>query len=112
MGEPCANPYLYIAAQVAAGLDGIDRRIDPGPPARDPHDVTARPLPRSLSEALGALETGGLARDVLGPPLWQALRMLKRSELRRFQQWATENDRDSTDDSVTEWEHREYFEVY
>lgn len=111
-GEPCANPYLYIAAQVAAGLDGIDRRIDPGLPARDPHDVTARPLPRSLSEALAALETGGLARDLLGLPLWQTLLMLKQSELRRFQQWAAENDHDWTNGSVTEWEHREYFEAY
>lgn len=112
VGEPCANPYLYIAAQVAAGLDGIDRRIDPGAPARDPHDVTACPLPRSLAEALTALGTGGLARDLLGLPLWQTLLLLKRSELRRFQQWTAENDLNWTNESVTEWEHREYFEVY
>ncbi len=29
-GEPGANPYLAMAAQIAAGLDGMDRRLDPG----------------------------------------------------------------------------------
>lgn len=31
-GEPCANPYLYMASQIVSGLDGVDRALDPGPP--------------------------------------------------------------------------------
>ena len=30
VGEPAANPYLYLASQVLSGLDGIDRKLDPG----------------------------------------------------------------------------------
>jgi glutamine synthetase len=32
VGEPSANPYLYIASQLIAGLNGIESKIDPGPP--------------------------------------------------------------------------------
>ncbi len=54
-GEPAANPYLFMAAQIAAGLDGIDRNLDPGPPSDSPYDDAAEPLPKSLLEALAAL---------------------------------------------------------
>ena len=33
VGEPAANPYLYMASQIAAGLDGIATAADPGPSA-------------------------------------------------------------------------------
>ena len=54
-GEPGANPYLAMAAQIAAGLDGIDRRLDPGPAADAPYESDAPLLPRSLMEAIQAL---------------------------------------------------------
>ena len=40
MGESAANPYLYIAAQAAAGLDGIENKTDPGPISDDPYAPT------------------------------------------------------------------------
>src|SRR3712207_8630287 len=36
-GEPCANPYLFMSAQIVAGLDGVDRKLDPGEPDVEPY---------------------------------------------------------------------------
>jgi glutamine synthetase len=112
LGEPCANPYLYIAAQLAAGLDGVDRGLDPGSASADPHSATARPLPRTLEQALTAFETSTLYRAVLGEPLFQTLCRLKHSELGRYQKWAAENGAEAEGGHVTQWEHREYFEIF
>src|SRR6185437_7926050 len=56
MGEPAANPYLYMAANIAAGLDGIRRRLEPPPPVEaDPYAAQAPMLPTTLRDAVGAL---------------------------------------------------------
>jgi glutamine synthetase len=61
--DPTANPYLAFAAMLMAGLDGIQNRIDPGPPLDvDVYKLSTEELaeigtvPRSLEEALDALE--------------------------------------------------------
>jgi len=74
------NPYLAFAAMLMAGLDGIERRLDPGPPVdKNTYDLSPeeaknlRTLPKSLEEALEALEKdhefllkgGVFTRDVL-----------------------------------------------
>ena len=56
VGEPLANPYLYMASQIHAGLDGIARKLMPGPSADAPYEISAEPLPKSLAEALAALD--------------------------------------------------------
>jgi glutamine synthetase len=70
-----ANPYLALAAQLAAGLDGIDRGLDPGEPNRDnlhamaPEDVAARgirTLPPTLLHAADELVRDDVMRDALG----------------------------------------------
>ena len=38
VGEPAANPYLYMATQIVSGLDGLDRKLDPGPSADTPYE--------------------------------------------------------------------------
>ena len=55
VGEPAANPYLYIASQIYAGLDGIAQRRDPGPSADTPYETKAPALPKNLGEAVSAL---------------------------------------------------------
>ncbi len=110
-GEPCANPYLYLAAQLASGTDGIDRGLDPGEPAADPHAAHLRPLPRSLAEALDALTSSQFHRGLLGDPLTDCLTQLKASELRRYTEWRAAAG-PTPDTEVTEWEHREYFATY
>jgi hypothetical protein len=52
VGEPLANPYLYMASQIHAGLDGIARKLAPGPSADAPYRLSAVPLPKNLMEAL------------------------------------------------------------
>lgn len=70
-----ANPYLALAAQLGAGLDGIDRGLDPGEPNRDNlHALPAqevasrgiRVLPPTLLHAIDALVADGVLREALG----------------------------------------------
>jgi glutamine synthetase len=70
-----ANPYLALGALVAAGLDGIERSLDPGEPlATNPHDLTdeeraargIRRYPRNLGEALAELERDEVLLEALG----------------------------------------------
>jgi glutamine synthetase len=73
-----ANPYLALAAVLAAGMDGMDRNLDPGETASvDPATLSDEeraskgiyPLPASLDEALDALESDGVLIEALGEPL-------------------------------------------
>jgi glutamine synthetase len=100
VGEPTANPYLYMASQVLAGLDGLARRLDPGPSADAPYEAKAEPLPKSLTEAVAALQGDGFFREALGGAFVDYLLTIKEAEIARFQS------------EVTEWEQREYFEMY
>src|SRR5262245_63338360 len=49
VGEPAANPYLYVASQIYSGLDGIARRLDPVPSADTPYETHATLLPNNLN---------------------------------------------------------------
>ncbi|MHC3473513.1 glutamine synthetase family protein [Streptomyces sp. 7R007] len=100
IGEPAANPYLYLASQLAAGLDGVAHDLDPGPAADEPYAARAEPLPRSLGEALDALEADQALTDRLGKDFVAYYTGVKRAEIARF------------DQSVTDWEQREYFRVF
>ena len=67
IGEPAANPYLYIASQILSGLDGIRRRLEPGPLEIKPYDATHRPLlPTNLIEAVEVLRKSRFFRQQLG----------------------------------------------
>ena len=83
LGEPMANPYLTIAAQIWAGLDGLQRRLDPGPATESPYATTATPLPRSLAEALDALAADEVLQRGLGAPMALLCDTVKRQELAR-----------------------------
>jgi glutamine synthetase len=61
------NPYLALAGMIAAGLDGVDRGLDPGAPIIGAaHPVGVATLPRTLADALDALEGDVVLRDALG----------------------------------------------
>src|ERR1700691_3006166 len=73
--DGAANPYLATAALIAAGLDGIDRKLDPGPAQNinlyqlSPEELSAKGiklLPQSLHEAINALEADKVICDGLG----------------------------------------------
>jgi glutamine synthetase len=111
VGDPAANPYLYIAAQVAAGMDGVDRGLAPGAAASDPHAVTATAVPTTLGQALVGFRGSDLYRTLLGEPLVRCLCALKQSEWDRYEKWCAANGREDGS-AVSEWEHREYFAIY
>jgi glutamine synthetase len=101
VGEPCANPYLFMASQIVAGLDGVERKLDPGEPDLEPYGADRRLLPTGLDEAVLALEQEGqVFRDAFGTPFVDFVLSIKRHELGRYRA------------HVTDWEQREYFEVY
>ena len=110
IGEPAANPYLYIASQIVCGLDGIDRELGPGARDDEPYAAQRPLLPTGLGEALDALEKSALYRRELGEVFVDYFLRLKRSELGRFLTWKKENP--AADGEATEWEQNEYFDFF
>jgi glutamine synthetase len=112
MGEPAANPYLYMAANIAAGLDGIRRRLEPPAPVEaDPYAAAAPMLPGSLPAALDALAGDGFFRKAFGDPIVDYLLQMKRAEVARYEAAVADNPPPAGQD-VSDWEMREYFEFY
>lgn len=101
VGESAANPYLYFASQVISGLAGIEGRIDPGPAVDTPYASGSPSLPRSLVEAVTEFRNSTLLERVLGRAFLDYLVRIKEFELHRF-----------LSDEVTDWEQREYFEIF
>ncbi|MBN9475322.1 MAG: glutamine synthetase [Bordetella sp. SCN 67-23] len=100
VGEPAANPYLYFASQVLSGMDGIARGLDPGPSADAPYETQAASLPHTLTEALGCLREDAVLSEGLGAGFVDYFCHIKEAEIARFNL------------EVSEWEQREYFELF
>ena len=100
VGDPAANPYLYLASQILCGLDGLERQLTPPPPTDTPYAAEAPLLPRSLAEAVAELKESAFFRGVLGDAFVNWFVALKEAEIDRF------------NGEVTDWEHREYFEMF
>ena len=99
IGEPAANPYLYLASQVHAGLDGIARGLK-APRATDaPYAGEAENLPTSLGDALAALQSDAVLCEAFGAGFIDYFTRIKRSEQQRFD---AAEDRDA-------FQRREYF---
>jgi glutamine synthetase len=112
VGEPAANPYLYVLSQVVTGLAGIEGKLTP-PPADDAPYAAARPLlPKSLPQALDALDREPLFRRQLGDIFVDYFVKLKRSEWTRYQRWAEETGASLQGDEPSEWEQNEYFDFF
>jgi glutamine synthetase len=111
VGEPAANPYLYMMSQIVAGLAGIDSALDPGPPDDEPY-AAARPLlPKTLPDALDALDQEPLFRRELGEVFIDYFLKLKRNEVGRFQRWLADNGVQDGDETSA-WEQNEYFDFF
>jgi glutamine synthetase len=106
VGEPAANPYLYIASQIYAGLDGLAHRRDPGPSADTPYETKAPPLPKDLGEAIAALRANEVFRKNFGAAFVDYYVHIKEAELARF----TAESGEGAD--VTAWEQNEYFDMF
>lgn len=107
--DSSANPYLATAALITAGLDGIDRKLEPPadctddlyelPPAQIDERGIAR-LPQSLARALDALAADDLICTALGETLASEFLRLKRAEFAEYQQ------------QVSDWEMQRYAEAF
>jgi glutamine synthetase len=97
-----ANPYITLAAVLAAGLDGVERGLDPGPATGGDayQDRTAARLPGSLPEALRALAADDALMALIGPTFCQDFLAIKAHEAERFAH------------AVTDWEWDEYLDMY
>jgi len=80
VGEPMANPYLYIASQIYAGLDGLQAKL--AVPCEN--DPAAKPLPEDLGEALDALEADYVYCDGFGKDFIAYYCHIKRFEIARY----------------------------
>src|SRR5919106_1330832 len=94
------NPYLGYAALLAAGLDGIENQIDPGPELKGNayEEAEAEPFPSTLREAVDLWESSEFARRTFGEPVWKHYLNYGRTEQRLF------------DEVVTDYERRRMFE--
>lgn len=107
--DMCMNVYLALACTLAATVDGVVNKTDPGSPTdRDLYSMTAeeiadagiRRLPRNLLEATEHLNTDELIKDVLGPTMLRSYLAYKTDEWERYHQ------------AVTDWEVKEYLRLY
>jgi glutamine synthetase len=97
--EPLANPYLMVAAQVFAGVDGLAQKRLPGAAADAPYAATQAALPQDLSAALQALAHSSVMQQGLSACMAEVFSSIKRQELQRHAQ---------AEDKAL-WLRREYF---
>jgi len=103
--DPMANPYLVNAVTLAAGLDGIERKLELPPEAtaetlkltdRQMIEAGYTPLPRSLKEALDVFEDSQFMKDALGEHIHSFFLKKKCDEWHKFES------------TITEWEIKHY----
>lgn len=103
--DPMANPYLVNAVTLAAGLDGIERKLELPPEVtaetlkltdRQMVEAGYTPLPRSLKEALDVFEDSQFMKDALGEHIHSFFLKKKRDEWHKFES------------TITEWEIKHY----
>lgn len=103
--DPMANPYLVNAVTLAAGLDGIERKLELPLEAtaetlklndRQMLEAGYTPLPRSLKEALDVFEGSQFMKDALGEHIHSFFLKKKRDEWHKFES------------TITEWEIKHY----
>jgi glutamine synthetase len=111
IGEPCANPYLYIASQIVAGMEGVDANLHPGAQDDEPYNADRARLPANLSLALDELDRSTLFRKAWGDLFVDYYLKVKRVEAGRYQA-AFEAAGKPAGDDATEWEQNEYFDFF
>jgi len=109
MPDPSANPYLALAVQLAAGVDGVQRKLTPPDPVnknifemsyRERRKYRIDELPRDLHEALECLEKDTVIRDALGDHIYARFVEAKREEWQDYI------------GKVSEWELQRYLGQY
>jgi len=89
-----------MTSQLLSGMDGVKRNLTPPAMSDAAYETEAPKLPASLMDAVAALKEDAFFRDRLGDQFIDYIVHLKEAEISRFLS------------SVTDWEQREYFEIY
>jgi glutamine synthetase len=104
--DPSCNPYLAFAVMLAAGLDGIENKLIPPPPAEEDlyHMDSVRAgletLPSDLGDAIDALQADEVIQDALGQHIYERFIEAKTQEWSDYQRY------------VTQWELDRYLKTY
>jgi glutamine synthetase len=107
--DPACNPYLALAALIGAATHGVEHGTLPGTPLigstydlseRDRHERGIGTLPKSLRQAIDALESDAVIRATLGDHIYHAFKDAKLTEYETYRR------------AVHEWEHRAYLRLY
>jgi glutamine synthetase len=107
--DMCMNPYLGLGMMLAAQVEGLVNKLDPGPSLdedlyvmddKEKEERTLTPLPRNLMEATEQLGKSELARTVMGEAMMRSFLAYKIDEWERYHQ------------ETTDWEVREYLRLY
>jgi glutamine synthetase len=106
VGEPLANPYLYMASQIYSGLDGMANKLAAPLATESPYaNSTTNPaamLPTSLAQALAALQASSVLNEGLGADFVAYFCQIKTQEIARYE---TASDKE-------DFIRREYFSRY
>jgi glutamine synthetase len=93
------NPYITMAASIAAGVEGVERKIEPRPESTNAYQECDAPaLPQTLAEAAAGLRESSIARDWFGDEFVDHYAATREWEVRQYQR------------AVTDWELARYFE--
>lgn len=108
IGEPMANPYLFLASQVFAGLQGIQAESFLARPVTDPYAATdqSQRLPSSLGQALDYLQASQPMRSWFGDSFVNHFVRIKQQEIARCNQALAKGV------SQKDWEAHEYFGLF
>jgi glutamine synthetase len=98
-----------MASQIHAGLDGVAKKLKPGPSADAPYEIKAEPLPKSLAEAVAALKDNACFRAGFGDAFVDYYARIKEAEIARCD--SATGGQSANADEVTSWEHNEYFDL-
>jgi len=111
--DSSCDPYLAFACVIAAGMEGVRKRLEPPQPV-ERNVYTAHEgleeLPRSLKDAIEIAEGSEFLRSVLGERMLKTLIEIKRRECADYTAYLETTDEDLSDE-ITEWELRRYFNV-
>jgi glutamine synthetase len=103
--DSAVNPYLSFAALLNCMKDGLDRRLDPGPPEeRNIYEAIAegknvKRIPSTLGEALDALDADETVKSALPGDMYRVFMHYKRDEWIRFIS------------TVSDWDVKEYLDI-
>lgn len=96
--DASANPYLAFAAMLAAGLEGVEKKLTPPDPVEEniyhftdkkAQRMRINTLPGSLTEAIEKLERSGLAQDILGKHAFEKFIEAKKMEADEFRMYVS-----------------------